>query len=59
MVYKMNESIIVIQAEATKPNDTNVVFWSHDRGTAKLRMKLVRKRNSSELHQKELLFLFV
>ncbi|PQG66514.1 hypothetical protein CUS63_10765 [Enterococcus faecium] len=22
---------------------TNVVFWSHDRGTAKLRMKLVRK----------------
>ena len=26
MVYKMNESIIVIQAEATKSNDTNVVF---------------------------------
>lgn len=43
MVYKMNESIIVIRAEATKPNDTNVVFWSHDRGTAKLRMELVRK----------------
>ncbi|ROX59154.1 DUF2479 domain-containing protein, partial [Enterococcus faecium] len=43
MVYKMNESIIVIQAEAIKPNNTNVVFWSHDRGTAKLRMKLVRK----------------
>lgn len=43
MVYKINESIIVIQAEAIKPNDTNVVFWSHDRGTAKLRMKLVRK----------------
>ncbi|EME8124856.1 MULTISPECIES: BppU family phage baseplate upper protein [Enterococcus] len=43
MVYKMNESIIMIQAEAIKPNDTNVVFWSHDRGTAKLRMKLVRK----------------
>ncbi|HFD1595937.1 TPA: BppU family phage baseplate upper protein, partial [Enterococcus faecium] len=37
------ESIIVIQAEATSPNRTNVVFWSHDRGTAKLRMKLVRK----------------
>ncbi|HGF7717810.1 TPA: BppU family phage baseplate upper protein, partial [Enterococcus faecium] len=33
----------VIQAEATSPNRTNVVFWSHDRGTAKLRMKLVRK----------------
>lgn len=43
MVYKMNESIIVIQTEATSPNRTNVVFWSHDRGTAKLRMKLVRK----------------
>lgn len=43
MVYKMNESIIVIQAEANSPNRTNVVFWSHDRGTAKLRMKLVRK----------------
>ena len=43
MVYKMNESIIVIQAEATNPNNTGVVFWSHDRGTAKLRMQLVRK----------------
>ena len=43
MVYKTNESIIVIQAEAIRPNDTGVVFWSHDRGTAKLRMKLVRK----------------
>ena len=43
MVYKMNESIIVIQAEAINPIRTNVVFWSHDRGTAKLRMKLVRK----------------
>lgn len=45
MVYKINESIIVIQAEATSPNRTNVVFWSHDRGTAKLRMKLVRKND--------------
>lgn len=43
MVYKTNESIIVIQAEAINPNRTDVVFWSHDRGTAKLRMKLVRK----------------
>ncbi|NEX85767.1 BppU family phage baseplate upper protein [Enterococcus durans] len=43
MVYKTNESIIVIQAEAISPNRTDVVFWSHDRGTAKLRMKLVRK----------------
>ncbi|MCJ2170143.1 BppU family phage baseplate upper protein [Enterococcus durans] len=43
MVYKTNESIIVIQAEAINPNRTDVVFWSHDRGTAKLRMQLVRK----------------
>lgn len=42
MVYKINESIIVIQAEATSPNRTNVVFWSHDRGTAKLRFKLMK-----------------
>ncbi|MCV3173487.1 BppU family phage baseplate upper protein [Enterococcus faecium] len=48
MVYKTNESIIVIQAEATSPNRTNVVFWSHDRGTAKLRMKLVRKNGISQ-----------
>ena len=43
MAFKINESIIVIQAEATSPNMTDVVFWSHDRGTAKLRLKLVRK----------------
>ncbi|MEB4605535.1 BppU family phage baseplate upper protein [Enterococcus sp. E4-185] len=42
-MFKINESIIVIQAEATSPNRTDIVFWSHDRGTAKLRMKLVRK----------------
>ncbi|HFD1646112.1 TPA: BppU family phage baseplate upper protein [Enterococcus faecium] len=42
-MFKINESIIVIQAEATNPNNTGVVFWSHDRGTAKLRMQLVRK----------------
>ncbi|HHQ6405634.1 TPA: BppU family phage baseplate upper protein [Enterococcus faecium] len=42
MAFKMNESIIVIQAEATSPNRTNVVFWSHDRGTAKLRFKLMK-----------------
>ncbi|WP_322898941.1 BppU family phage baseplate upper protein [Enterococcus faecium] len=42
-MFKINESIIVIQAEEINPIQTNVVFWSHDRGTAKLRMKLVRK----------------
>lgn len=36
----MNESSIIIQAEAINPIRTGVVFWSHDRGTAKLRFKL-------------------
>jgi hypothetical protein len=40
MIYKANESVIVIQAEAVNPIQTGVVFWSHDRGTAKLRFKL-------------------
>ncbi|OTN94603.1 hypothetical protein A5810_000846 [Enterococcus faecium] len=40
MIYKTNESIIIIQAEAIQPISTGVVFWSHDRGTAKLRFKL-------------------
>ena len=42
MVYKTNDSIISIQAEATNPIYTGVVFWSHDRGTAKLRFKLMK-----------------
>ncbi len=41
-MFKINESIIVIQAEAINPIQTNVVFWSHDRGTAKLRFKLMK-----------------
>ena len=40
MIYKTNESIIIIQAEAIQPISTGVVFWSYDRGTAKLRFKL-------------------
>lgn len=43
MIYKTNESTIVIQAESTYQDKSNVVFWSHDRGTAKLRMKLMQK----------------
>ncbi|GMC01767.1 BppU family phage baseplate upper protein [Enterococcus thailandicus] len=42
MVYKLNESLIKIQAEAINPIQTNVVFWSHDRSTAKLRFKLMK-----------------
>ncbi|MDB7086936.1 BppU family phage baseplate upper protein [Enterococcus mundtii] len=45
MVYKINESIIRIQAEALKPIETKAVFWSYDRGTAKLVIQLLRKDN--------------
>lgn len=41
-MFKINESIIVIQAEEINPIQTKVVFWSHDRGTAKLIFKLVK-----------------
>lgn len=39
-MFKTNEEIIVIQAEATIPLSTGVVFWSHDKGTAKFRFQL-------------------
>ena len=40
-MYKTNDEIIKIQAKATTPIPTGVVFWSHDRGTAKLRFELL------------------
>lgn len=49
MVFKTNDSILSIQAEATQPIQTNVVFWSHDRGTAKLRFKLLKSNTSLSL----------
>ncbi|MBU5366690.1 BppU family phage baseplate upper protein [Enterococcus devriesei] len=39
-MYKSSTEIIVIDAKATEPISTNVVFWSHDHGTAKLIFKL-------------------
>ena len=39
-MYKTNEEIIVIQAKATAPIPTGVVFWSHDKGTAKMLFQL-------------------
>ncbi|MDT2675056.1 BppU family phage baseplate upper protein [Enterococcus dongliensis] len=39
-MFKTNEEIIVIQAKATTPIPTGVVFWSHDKGTAKLIFQL-------------------
>ena len=39
-MFKTKKEIIKIQAEVTSPIDTGVVFWSHDRGTAKLIFQL-------------------
>ncbi|MDT2604672.1 BppU family phage baseplate upper protein [Enterococcus dongliensis] len=39
-MFKTNEEIIVIQAKATAPIPTEVVFWSHDKGTAKMLFQL-------------------
>ncbi|MDT2637988.1 BppU family phage baseplate upper protein [Enterococcus dongliensis] len=39
-MFKTNEEIIVIQAKATTPISTGVVFWSHDKGTAKMLLQL-------------------
>ena len=41
-MYKTNDEIIKIQAKATTPIPTGVVFWSHDKGTAKLRFELLK-----------------
>lgn len=40
-MYKTNDEIVKIQAKATTPIPTGVVFWSHDKGTAKLRFELL------------------
>ncbi|AXG38039.1 DUF2479 domain-containing protein [Enterococcus gilvus] len=39
-MFKTNEEIIIIQAKATTPIPTGVVFWSHDKGTARLIFQL-------------------
>lgn len=39
-MYKSNTELIVIDAKATEPIPTNVVFWSHDKGTAKMLFQL-------------------
>lgn len=39
-MFKSKQEIIVIQAEATDPITTGVVFWSHDKGTAKMLFQL-------------------
>lgn len=39
-IFKKNESVIRIQAERSDPLRTNVVFFSHDKGTAKMLFRL-------------------
>lgn len=39
-IFKKNESVIRIQAERVDPINTKVVFFSHDRGTAKMLFRL-------------------
>ncbi|EPH93076.1 hypothetical protein D922_02141 [Enterococcus faecalis 06-MB-DW-09] len=39
-IFKKNESVIRIQAERVDPINTKVVFFSHDKGTAKMLFRL-------------------
>jgi hypothetical protein len=48
-LFKTKEEVIVIQAEATDPITTGVVFWSHDKGTAKLLFQLKKGTVSQTL----------
>lgn len=41
-MFKTKNEIITIKAEATAPVNTGVVFWSHDRGTAKFIFQLTK-----------------
>ncbi|EOI54790.1 hypothetical protein UKC_02827, partial [Enterococcus gilvus ATCC BAA-350] len=50
-MFKTSEEIIVIQAEATTPIPTGVVFWSHDKGTAKLIIQLKKGHINQTLSQ--------
>jgi hypothetical protein len=50
-LFKTSEEIIVIQAEATTPVNTGVVFWSHDKGTAKLIFRLKKDHINQNLSQ--------
>lgn len=45
-MFKTNSDIITIEAKTTEPISTEVVFWSHDKGTAKLIFHL--KKDSIE-----------
>lgn len=46
-MFKTNNEIINIDAKATDPISTGVIFWSHDKGTAKMIFRL-RKENVNQ-----------
>lgn len=46
-MFKANNEIINIDAKATDPISTGVIFWSHDKGTAKMIFRL-RKENVNQ-----------
>lgn len=48
-MFKSKQEIIVIQAEAIDPITTGIVFWSHDKGTAKMLFKLRKDGTSQSL----------
>lgn len=48
-MYKSNTELIVIDAKATEPISTNVVFWSHDKGTAKMIFELQKNHVDQSL----------
>ncbi len=50
-MFKTNEEIIIIQAKATTPIPTGVVFWSHDKGTAKMLFQLQKDYISQTLSE--------
>ncbi|WP_071858848.1 BppU family phage baseplate upper protein, partial [Enterococcus hermanniensis] len=49
VMFKTKEEIIIIQAEAKEPIATRAVFWSHDKGTAKMLFKLRKDGTSQSL----------
>ena len=48
-MFKSNSEIIRIEAQSMNEINTGVVFWSHDRGTAKLIFKLVKNNLTQSL----------
>ncbi|MDT2599494.1 BppU family phage baseplate upper protein, partial [Enterococcus hulanensis] len=50
-MFKTNNEIISIEAKATDPIPTGVVFWSHDKGTAKMIFRLKKDNVNQTLSE--------